>query len=504
MPVAVIRRFFLAAFVWFLLDSTGFFAPQAAGQAGAESATQNAVALLARAKEVMGFARVGQSVVHYHAVAATEQNYESDRTYPPFFSAMNVNEAWFDPQTGVDRVSTQTTFPGGGPYPLQVTIRDATRAFRQAEKNLNPLPAASMQSRYLNPWAVIRDWAAAGDAQVVGRELYRDYVRVVLARATRDGEQRLFLDPKTGFPVKLDLEENHYLWGQRRIEYLYSNWTLSGGLMVAGSSFRLADGHIEISQTTGEVQTIAKDAAPPMSLPEGTAQTPGTLSLFLQPIDPKTEQVGPKTYLLSNPGYTEAVTEVGDEVFLFDATQGEERAKKDGEVIAKLFPGYKKLTVVITDLAWPHVAGVRYWVANGARIIAHKAAREFLQSVVDRRWTLAPDLMEQRRGTAKLNFVGVDAASPLAGAAISLHPIDGIGSEVALMAYLAPDRFLWASDYIQTVAEPSAYASEVWRAAQRDGLHPERTAAEHLPLTPWAKIEALQKKDDGGAGSGSN
>jgi hypothetical protein len=198
------------------------------------------------------------------------------------------------------------------------------------------------------------------------------------------------------------------------------------------------------------------------------------------------------------------VTQVGDEIFLFDATQGEERAKKDAEAIGKLFPGYKKLSVVITDLAWPHVAGVRYWVANGATIIAHKAAREFLQSVVDRRWTLAPDLLEQRRETAKLKFVGVDAAYQLAGGAISLHPIDGIGSEVALMAFLAPDRFLWASDYIQTVAEPSAYASEVWRAVQRDGLHPERTAAEHLPLTPWARIEALQRKDEGGTGPGSN
>ena len=81
----------------------------------------------------------------------------------------------------------------------------------------------------------------------------------------------------------------------------------------------------------------------------------------------------------------------------------------------------------------------------------------------------------------------------LAGGAISLHPIDGIGSEVALMGYLVVDRFLWASDFIQTVAEPTAYASEVWRAVQREGLHPERTAAEHLPLTLWSKIEELQK-----------
>jgi hypothetical protein len=40
---------------------------------------------------------------------------------------------------------------------------------------------------------------------------------------------------------------------------------------------------------------------------------------------------------------------------------------------------------------------------------------------------------------------------------------------------------------------PSQYASEVWKVAQRDNLHPERTAAEHLNLTPWSKIEGTAK-----------
>jgi hypothetical protein len=139
------------------------------------------------------------------------------------------------------------------------------------------------------------------------------------------------------------------------------------------------------------------------------------------------------------------------------------------------------------------VAGLRYWVANGATIIAHRATREFLQSVVDRRWTLAPDLLERRSKTAKLNFVGVEATYNLAGGAISLHPIDGIGTEAALIAYLARERVLWASDYLQTVHEPTSYATEVWQAVERDGLHPENAVAEHLPLTPWTKIEELQK-----------
>jgi hypothetical protein len=355
------------------------------------------------------------------------------------------------------------------------------------------LPRPSLQSRYLNPWNVIADWAAAGDARFAGNDEYRDYPRIVLARVTPDGEQRLFVDPKTGFPLKLDFEEKHYLWGQRHIEYVYTNWTLSGDVMLPGSSFRLADGKTEISQTFGDVEIIAPDTAPSLSLPEGPAPAGVALPRFLQPLDLKVVQVGPNTYLLSNPGYTEAVIRIGNEVFLFDATQGEERGRKDAEAIARLFPGKLKVTVVVTDLAWPHIAGLRYWVASGATIVAHEAAREFLQSVLSRRWTLAPDLLEQRRKTTHLKFIGVDGPYRLAGGAISLHPIDGIGSEVALIGYLVSDRFLWASDYIQTVSQPTSYASEVWRAVKRDGLTPERTAAEHLPLTPWSKIEELQR-----------
>jgi hypothetical protein len=493
MPLVISRLRIAIPCLGLLVGALAFPGQQAVTQSVAVSGEKDAAALLARAKEAMQFGRANQSVVHYHSVSASEQNYQSDRTYPPFFSAMHVEEAWFDPLSAAERVSTQTTFPGSGPTPARVVITDATRAFGLAEEHLNPLPATSLQLRNLNPWAVIADWAAAGDARFSGTENYRDYMRYVLVRTMPSGEQRLFIDPKSGLLVKLDLEEKHYLWGQRHIEYLYTNWTLAGGVMVPGSSFRLADGKTEISRTNGEVEIVTRSTAPSLALPDTPAEAADALPLFLQPIDPQIIQVGPKTYLLSNPGYNEAVTQVGDEVFLFDATQGEERARKDAAAIAKLFPGYKKLTVVVTDLAWPHVAGVRYWVANGATIVAHRAARDFLQSVVDRQWTAAPDLLELRRKTAKLTFIGVDNQYQLAVGAISLHAIDGIGSEVALMAYLAPDHMLWASDYIQTVDSPSSYASEVWHAVGRDELHPERTAAEHLPLTPWTKIEELEK-----------
>lgn len=38
-----------------------------------------------------------------------------------------------------------------------------------------------------------------------------------------------------------------------------------------------------------------------------------------------------------------------------------------------------------------------------------------------------------------------------------------------------------------------AYASEVWNAAQRDGLHAELLTAESVPLTTWVKFDESQK-----------
>ena len=200
-------------------------------------------------------------------------------------------------------------------------------------------------------------------------------------------------------------------------------------------------------------------------------------------------RVSASTFLLKNVGYTEMVTLARDTVFLFDATQGEARAREDSTWIAKLFPGHHPVVVVVTDLAWPHVSGVRFWVARGATIIAHNAARPFLQSVVERRWTLAPDALQKQ--PRPLRFVGVRDVGKLAGGEVLLFPIDGIGSEVALAAYVGNSRFLWASDFVQSLSEPTAYVNEVVRAAHRVGIVPERVAAQHMALVRWDTVSQL-------------
>jgi len=250
-----------------------------------------------------------------------------------------------------------------------------------------------------------------------------------------------------------------------------------------------------VSRTVSSAELVAPDSTPPLVLPDTTVAMPPSVPGFLLPTPPDSVRVSAATRLLVNRGYTEAVMLAGDTLYLLDATQGEARARADSALIARLFPGPHPLVLVVTDLAWPHVAGLRYWVARGATLVSHRASRPFLERILQRHWTRAPDLYERRRKEARFVFKPVSDSLSLAGGRLRLYAIDGIGSEVALLAYVEGDRFLWSSDYIQTVQQPSTYLIEVWRAARRAGIEPQRTAAQHLPLTAWGVVDSLARTE---------
>jgi hypothetical protein len=454
-------------------------------------ATPPATEWLARARAAVGWARAAGRVLQLHAVDGELQSYQSDRTYPPFFLAYETQDVWLDPASGVERqANASTVYPTSeAPGPTVLNTERATLLVRDTLVRPAPtLHAIALAHRALDPWAVLADWSADPTVDVRGTCRYRDYERMALGRRGPFGPERLLLDPKTGYPVALTRVEPHYLWGQERVEYVYSTWIEMDRVAYPGATFRLTDGAADISRSVTRVAVTRRDSAPSLAMADTTAPMTPTVPVFLTPAPPDTIRVGPATFLLKNRGFTEAVTLANDTVIVFDATQGDARARADSAWIGKLFPGRHPIALVVTDLAWPHVAGVRFWVASGATIVSHRASRAFLERVLRRRWTAAPDKLEHSRPRARLIFRPVTDSLRLAGGAVALYPIDGIASEGALMGFVRGERFLWASDYVQTLEEATQYGREVAAAARRAGLAPQRLAAEHLPLNDWAAL----------------
>jgi hypothetical protein len=267
-------------------------------------------ALLANARHVMGFEHVAGGVIHYRAITADEQAYQSDRSYPPFFSAMYDGDTWFEPVTDVLRIQATATYPGST-TPAMVTIDDGEHAATVRGDRVAPLSRRLARWRGLCAWAVVDDWSKDKGVRFSGYETFRDYTRAVLARSTPYGEERLLFDAKTGFPVKLDFTEPHYLWGQRRVEYMWSNWQMHGRFVLPGSAFRMVDGTTEMSQTIGATEVLTRQTAPPMTAPTPPAQPPPDVPMSLQATPPTRTRVSAQTWLLSNSGYSEAVTRRG-------------------------------------------------------------------------------------------------------------------------------------------------------------------------------------------------
>src|SRR5512138_537044 len=69
-------------------------------------------AILQRASAAMGYARAGDGVLHYQLTYSDLQNYQSERTYPPYIDVMATGEAWFSPRSGVLRIDSQPVYPG--------------------------------------------------------------------------------------------------------------------------------------------------------------------------------------------------------------------------------------------------------------------------------------------------------------------------------------------------------------------------------------------------------
>jgi hypothetical protein len=438
-------------------------------------------------------------VARWTVTDAVQQNFQSDRPYPPFFTYETERELWFDPATGVERSTMRMAGLMIPERPPSTVLSTEEAAFVPRDTLVRPFPALygmAVSARPLNAWAVLHDWHAADSVRVVASCVYRDALRTVLERRGTYGIERLYLDPESGLPVKLDREEPHYLWGQLHVEYQYQTWVYGDGALRPGAVFRLVNGDLETERIERGFAMIPADSTPSLRVPSADAMTVA-LPAFLQPSPPDTARAGKHVMLLANRGYREGVLMLRDTVYVLDATQGEARARGDSIWIARLFPEYRAVVVVVTDLAWPHIAGVRYWVARGATIVSHANSRAMLERVIERRWTREPDLLERSRtrsGRAPFHFMAVHDSLSLAGGALRLYAIDGVASEGALMAWVPEDGVLWAGDYVQSVREPTLYASEVVRAARRVGISPRTVVAQHQEPVAWSVVEALDAK----------
>jgi pimeloyl-ACP methyl ester carboxylesterase len=162
------------------------------------------------------------------------------------------------------------------------------------------------------------------------------------------------------------------------------------------------------------------------------------------------------------------------------------------EEAGRRFPSVPIKAVVTTSDSWPHLAGIREYVARGIPVYGLDLNREILERVIGDRRTSKPDALSRAPKEAVFHFVSSKSTLGAGSNRLELYPLRGITSERQMMVDFPEHRLLYGSDAFQKISGSEYFTpqtvGEVIGAVEREHLAVDRFFMMHVDPTRWSQL----------------
>lgn len=156
------------------------------------------------------------------------------------------------------------------------------------------------------------------------------------------------------------------------------------------------------------------------------------------------------------------------------------------------FPGLPVKAVITTSDAWPHLAGIRQYVAESIPVYALDLNRAILERVVDAPYTSRPDTQQDARRQLNLQMVNGKTNVGTGANRIEIYPLRGETSERQMMVYFPHHHLLYGSDVFQQGEAGGFYRiqamAELSDAVLRHKLAVDDFFMMHMGRTRWSEV----------------
>lgn len=316
----------------------------------------------------------------------------------------------------------------------------------------------------------------------------------------------LYLNRHTHLPtlMRTVTDDQFGIWGDVVTERWYSFWSLQPGgwfypQQVSTTWNGVADGDrtaLKISVNPVIDETL-------FAIPDGTREAfrtaaPPPAGLQSLKLDvSRAIHVTPDVVVL--PGaWAVTLVRQADGIVVLEAPIGSGYSAQIIDVASKIFPVMAIKAVVTTSDAWPHLGGVREYVARGIPVYALDLNVPILERLVAATYSKTPDRLARAPRQADWRAVSEKTTLGSGATRVDLIPVRGEGSERMMVAHLPGLNLLYASDLLQYNRDRTgffhlAYPAELVAAMDREDIQGiDRTWAMHLDPIPWSKVtEAL-------------
>jgi len=489
--------------------------------ATAHAADQKSAALLHEALQAQGGEQALRSLksVQWRASGYRNELEESERPEGPYITEFDTVSEVHDFAGHRFRSSTAATV-----YPVfkfsSATVIDGNVAMRvsgNAKMAGTPQQAEIAREREsLSPEHLLLTALDAPDTHMEPDTVLQSVPQNVLAFSLDGGSVRVYLNAYTHLPTAVD-----YSGPAARSDYwaflgdvtqrtYYSLWWMAkGGIHLPMQwnveSNGLPDRMLVISKLQIDEPLPEDDLNIPQEIRakfnlNASAQNADTIPLGLAAQPAK--ELAPGIVFI--PGrWNVTLVQQDDGVVILEAPISSGYSAKVIAEAHRRFPGQPIKAVITTSDSWPHIAGIREYVAQGIPIYALDLNRPILERVAAMPYTSRPDAQQRSPRKPAFHLVHEEAKVGTGKNRMEIYPIHGETSERQMMVYFPEYHLLYGSDPFQQNDDGSFFypqtVTELMDAVAREHLDVREFFMMHIGPTPWvdlAKAVAIAKAQD--------
>jgi glyoxylase-like metal-dependent hydrolase (beta-lactamase superfamily II) len=317
---------------------------------------------------------------------------------------------------------------------------------------------------------------------------------------------RIFLNAETHLPTAVEWV-NAYpygifwsVWGDITTRAYYSFWWLQDGIHYPLQIDVLRNGLPDRTVTITKVEF--NSAFPPDAFTISAASREAFAARAKMTADDRPlgsrppQEPAPGIVIIPGPWNTTIVRQP-DGIVVLEAPMSSGYSARLIAETARRFPGAPIKAVITTSDAWPHIGGIREYVARGIPVFVLQRTLPLLQRVLSAPRSRFPDALARAPRKPELRLVTEKVVIGEGPNRMEIYPLRGETSERQMMVYFPEHKLLYGSDAFQKLPDGKYFypqtVSEVVAAVDRERLVVETFFMMHMALTPWQDALKVQQ-----------
>lgn len=469
-------------------------------------ARQSAADLLHSALAAMGGEEKVRALKAVHTEAFVIRNMleESERPEGPYILENNQIEEWRDfshndwKRTAKMHVAMQPEF---GTAEI-VSDGAAASGF---DGHFGPGSGDQLQTAEeamnLSPERVLLNGLAANDLHRLPDLTLQSVPHHEVEFSWHDSPVRIFLNAETHLPTAVEWVTAYpfgmfwSVWGDVTTRVYYSLWWLQDGFHYPLQKDVVRDGLPDFTETITKVEFDPALAADTFSIsPEIREQFRAKPSRTVDQRTPgfeKASELAPGVLFIAGSWNTTLVRQE-DGLVVLEAPISSGYSAKVLEFAQTKFPGVPIKAVITTSDSWPHIGGIREYVAHGIPVYVLDRTVPLIERFLRAPRTRFPDRLAKTERAADLRAVSGKTIIGTGANRLEIYPIHGETSERQMMVYFPEHKLLYGSDPFQQMEDGKFFypqtVSELQSAVEREHLTVERFFMMHIGPNPWTRV----------------